>query len=120
MKLAWIAKQLKISEPEVQDILGFLIIDGKISGRINQQEGLLEITSDADLDRIMALQGLTTSIAELFGTVFRDGDGFRNSENSTADDQGVDIQGMPIGKGAGGRGPALRGKKGKGSAAGWA
>ncbi|KAF7546054.1 hypothetical protein G7Z17_g8707 [Cylindrodendrum hubeiense] len=120
MKLAWIAKQLKISEPEVQDILGFLIIDGKISGRINQQEGLLEITSDADSERILALQGLTTSISELFGTIFRDGDGFRNIENSSAEDQGVDIQGIPIGKGSGGRGPALRGKKGKGIAPGWA
>ncbi|KAH7013715.1 COP9 signalosome complex subunit 2 [Ilyonectria destructans] len=119
MKLAWIAKQLKISEPEVQDILGFLIIDGKISGRINQQEGLLEITSDADSERILALQGLTTSISELFGTIFRDGDGFRNIENSSVEDQGVDMQGIPIGKGSGGRGPALRSKKGKGIATGW-
>ncbi|KAH7126377.1 COP9 signalosome complex subunit 2 [Dactylonectria estremocensis] len=119
MKLAWIAKQLKISEPEVQDILGFLIIDGKISGRINEQEGLLEITSDADSERIVALQGLTTSISELFVTIFREGDGFRSIENSAAEDQGVDIQGIPLGKGPGGRGPALR-KKGKGTAAGWA
>ncbi|KAF4976669.1 hypothetical protein FZEAL_6694 [Fusarium zealandicum] len=120
MKLAWIAKQLKISEPEVQDILGFLIIDGKINGRVNQQEGLLEITSDADSERIAALQGLTASISELFGTIFRDGDGFRNTEHSAGDDQGVDIQGMPVGKGPSRGGQQHRSKKGKVAASTWA
>jgi COP9 signalosome complex subunit 2 len=56
MKLAWIAKQLKISEPEVQDILGFLIVDGKIGGKINQQDGTLEIESIADVERMRAMQ----------------------------------------------------------------
>ncbi|CEI63784.1 COP9 signalosome complex subunit 2 [Fusarium venenatum] len=117
MKLSWIAKQLKISEPEVQDILGFLIICGKINGRINQQEGLLEITSDADAERIAALQGLTTSISELFGAVFRDGDGFRNIENSVVDEQNIDVSGMPLGKGGSRLGGQHRGKKGKAAAA---
>jgi COP9 signalosome complex subunit 2 len=113
MKLSWIAKQLKISEPEVQDILGFLIIDGKINGRVNQQEGLLEITSDADAERIAALQGLTTSISELFGAIFRDGDGFRNIEHSAADEQNIDVSGIPLGKGGNRSGGQHRGKKGK-------
>ncbi|CAF3555548.1 unnamed protein product [Fusarium graminearum] len=119
MKLSWIAKQLKISEPEVQDILGFLIIDGKINGRINQQEGLLEITSDADAERIAALQGLTSSISELFGAVFRDGDGFRNIEHSAADEQNIE-GGLLLGK-VGRPGGQHRGKKGKiAAAAAWA
>ncbi|KAL7934718.1 COP9 signalosome complex subunit 2 [Trichoderma chlorosporum] len=67
MKLSWIANQLRISEPEVQDILSFLIIDGKIKGSVNQQAGILEIASDADTGRIQALDILTTSIHELFG-----------------------------------------------------
>jgi COP9 signalosome complex subunit 2 len=33
-KLAFIAKQLKISIPEVQDILGFLVVDKKINGKM--------------------------------------------------------------------------------------
>ncbi|KAM0417335.1 hypothetical protein ACHAPT_012651 [Fusarium lateritium] len=119
MKLAWIAKQLKISEPEVQDILGFLITDGKINGRVNQEKGLLEITSDADSERIKALQGLTTSIGDLFGAIFRDGDGFRNVEQSAGDDQGVDLQGIQIGKGTG-RGGGQHRKKGKGPVPAWA
>ncbi|KAH7196471.1 uncharacterized protein B0J16DRAFT_984 [Fusarium flagelliforme] len=119
MKLSWIAKQLKISEPEVQDILGFLIIDGKINGRVNQQEGLLEITSDADAERIAALQGLTSSISELFGAVFRDGDGFRNVEQSGADEQNIDVAGLPIGKAGSRVGGQHRGKKGKNAGQGW-
>jgi COP9 signalosome complex subunit 2 len=116
MKLAWVAKQLKISEPEVQDILGFLIIDGKINGRINQQEGTLEIISDADSDRVKALQGLTHSISELFETIFRDGEGFRNFEQSSSDDMTLDIlTGMPVGKGGPRMPHGLRGKKGKGA-----
>ncbi|KAH7316841.1 PCI domain-containing protein [Stachybotrys elegans] len=76
MKLSWIAKQLDISEPEVQDILGFLIVDGKIHGTINQQEGLMEITSDADKERLQSLQQLTTSISDMFASIFKEGDGY--------------------------------------------
>ncbi|KAM3502266.1 hypothetical protein MY10362_004973 [Beauveria mimosiformis] len=80
MKLEWIAKQLKISQPEVQDILGFLIVDGKISGHIDQRDGILEMESVADAERVRAMSQLTKSISDLFGAVFHDGDGFRSSD----------------------------------------
>lgn len=85
MKLGWIAKQLKISQPEVQDILGFLIVDGKINGRIDQRDGILAIISSADADRIKAMNQLTKSISDLFGAVFQDGEGFRNVDQSMVD-----------------------------------
>lgn len=88
MKLSWLAKQLKISEPEVQDILGYLIVDGKIDGRLNEQEGILEVTSDADAERIAAMQGLSQSISSLFQAIFTDGEGFRNVEPPPVDDDG--------------------------------
>lgn len=89
MKLSSLAKSLNISEPEIQDILGFLIIDGKIKGSVNQQDGTLEITSDADAQRTAALEGLTNSISSMFSAIFNDGDGFRNIESATAfDDDG--------------------------------
>ena len=110
MKLSWLAKQLKISEPEVQDIVGFLIVDGRIKGSVNQQEGILEITSDADSDRVTALQSLTTSISELFTSIFADGDGFRNIEHPTLEDE---LQGMQ--KARWSTAPTSRGKKTKGS-----
>jgi COP9 signalosome complex subunit 2 len=88
MKLSWLAKQLKISEPEVQDILGFLITDGKINARVNQHEGILEMISDADAERIVALQTLTQSISELFGAIFTEGDGFRSVDFVASEDDG--------------------------------
>lgn len=95
MKLSWIANQLRISEPEVQDILSFLIIDGKIKGSVNQQAGTLEIASDADIARTKALDVLTTSIHELFGAVFREGEGYRNEHSSFEDAAaGLDVQGL--------------------------
>lgn len=86
MRLSWVAKQLRISEVEVQDIMGFLIIDGKINGKIDQQTGVLEINSDRDTERIGAIQHLSEALAELYTTVFKDGDGFRNSDTTVAGD----------------------------------
>ncbi len=117
MKLEWIAKQLKVSQPEVQDILGFLIVDGKINGRVNQRDGILEITSDADAERIKAMQSLTTSISDLFTAVFQDGDGFRASEQNMADSTAFDPDSLGLGR-LGGRAVAHSGRRGKGSA--WA
>lgn len=95
MRLSRLAQQLKISEPEVQDILSFLIVDGKINGRINQREGVLEITSDADAERTRSLQMLTQSISGLFGSVFREGEGFRALEQPSQDETMFD---SPMGR----------------------
>ena len=104
MRLDWIARQLRISVPEVQDIIGFLIVDDKIKGMINQQEGILEMISDADIERVEAIKGLTNSISKLYGAIFRDGDGFRNVEQSS----GVDVAGLDA-PGMASRGAALAG-----------
>ena len=114
MRLSWLAKQLKISEPEVQDIVGFLIVDGRINGRVNQKDGVLEITSDADSERIEALRGLTKSISDLFTTIFTEGDGFRNIEHPSVGD---DIKGRQWTQRAAAMHP--REKKAKGSELAW-
>lgn len=114
MKLEWIAKQLKVSQPEVQDILGFLIVDGKINGRINQRDGILEITSYADSERIKAMQRLATSISDLFGAVFQDGEGFRPTEQNMADATVFDTDSIGLGR-LGGRGMPQGGRRGKGA-----
>ncbi|KAI0835508.1 PCI-domain-containing protein [Hypoxylon sp. FL0890] len=77
MKLAWVARQLKISEAEVQDILGFLIVDGKIKGKIDQQTGVLEIESDGDAERVHAMDSWADALAGLYATMFKDGEGYR-------------------------------------------
>ncbi|KAJ3493891.1 hypothetical protein NLG97_g4442 [Lecanicillium saksenae] len=117
MKLEWIAKQLKISQPEVQDILGFLIVDGKINGHIDQRDGILEITSAADSERIRAMGQLTKSISDLFTAVFQDGDGFRNIDQGSIAD-GPMYDGETIGLGRLGRGQVFS-RRGKSSAQMW-
>ncbi|KAH8762104.1 COP9 signalosome complex subunit 2 [Diaporthe sp. PMI_573] len=87
MRLSWVAKQLRISEVEVQDIMGFLIFDGKINGKIDQQMGVLEIYRDRDAERIGAIQHLSDALAELYATVFKDGDGFRHLDTTVAGDE---------------------------------
>ncbi|KYK57995.1 PCI/PINT associated module [Drechmeria coniospora] len=98
MKLCWIAKQLKISEPEAQDIVAFLIVDGKIDGSIDQKQGVLEMAGDADTERIAALSSLTRSIADLYAVVFRDGDGFRNVDHAVDDNPLETLQAISMRK----------------------
>ncbi|KAI6089724.1 PCI-domain-containing protein [Hypoxylon rubiginosum] len=86
MKLTWVARQLKISEAEVQDILGFLIVDGKIKGKIDQQAGVLEIASDGDAERVQAMDGWADALAGLYTAIFKDGDGFKTADHAQADD----------------------------------
>jgi COP9 signalosome complex subunit 2 len=114
MRVDWIARQLRIPYNEVQDILGFLIVDGKIKGLVNQQEGTLEVQSDADAERVQALQQLTTSMADLFGAVFKDGEGFRSMDQPSVEDPGMDMLNLGSGKGSNFRTlPSSRNKRGK-------
>jgi COP9 signalosome complex subunit 2 len=76
-KLAFISKQLKISIPEVQDILGFLIVDEKVKGKINQHEGTMEIEDTSDAERLQAMQKWSSAVTTLFQTVLKESDGFR-------------------------------------------
>jgi len=87
MRLPWIASQLRIGDAEVQDIIGFLIVDGRIRGRIDQSAGTVEIESSADADRIDALGDLAEAFQGLYTAVFRDGDGFRGA--AAAAEQGA-------------------------------
>ncbi|KAI1662831.1 PCI-domain-containing protein [Daldinia decipiens] len=89
MKLAWIARQLKISEAEVQDILGFLIVDGKVKGKIDQQTGVLEIESDDDAERVQAMDSWAVALAGLYTTMFKDGEGFRAADVGSQTDDAI-------------------------------
>ncbi|KAH7037180.1 putative COP9 signalosome complex subunit 2 [Microdochium trichocladiopsis] len=80
MQLAWIARQLNITDAEVQDILGYLIVDGKIRGKIDQQAGTLEIESDGDAERVQALESWSNALAGLYATIFKEAEGFKVTE----------------------------------------
>jgi COP9 signalosome complex subunit 2 len=97
-KLSFIAKQLKISVPEVQDILGFLIVDKKVTGKINQQDGTMEIENNSDAERLNAMQEWNSALSSLCKAVFADGEGFKVPETpATLDDHGIDFFGGPGG-----------------------
>ncbi|KAJ9623911.1 hypothetical protein H2203_005357 [Taxawa tesnikishii (nom. ined.)] len=83
-RLSFIAKQLRISEPEVQDIVGFLIMDKKLRGKINQEAGTVEIESRADVDRMHAMLDWTTAIRSLAGFVLNEGEGFKSEDAPTS------------------------------------
>ncbi|KAH8686087.1 putative COP9 signalosome complex subunit 2 [Tricladium varicosporioides] len=84
--LAFIGKALKIPVSEVQDIISFLIVDKKVKGKINQQDGTVEIEDNSDAERLQAMQQWTSAIGSLYQTVFADGDGFKTSEVSQMTD----------------------------------
>ncbi|KAF3032258.1 hypothetical protein E8E12_003679 [Didymella heteroderae] len=81
--LAFIAKQLKISLPEVQEIVGFLIVDKRLHGKINQQNGTVEVESSTDMDRVQAMREWSAAIGSLWQTVLNEGDGFKSDESSS-------------------------------------
>jgi COP9 signalosome complex subunit 2 len=75
--LGFIAKQLKISVPEVQDILSFLIVSDKVKGQINQKNGTVEIANSSDAERLHAMQEWTSAISSLAKSILSDGEGFK-------------------------------------------
>ena len=81
LTLAFVAKQLKISTAEVQDIVGFLIVDKKLRGKINQENGTVEIESTADADRTHSMQQWSSAIGSLWRTVLNEGEGFKVDES---------------------------------------
>ncbi|MCJ1308296.1 hypothetical protein MMC25_001949 [Agyrium rufum] len=81
--LAFVAKRLKISEAEVEDIIGFLIIDKKLKGRINQSNGTVKIESIGDADRMHAMQQWTKAVHSLWETILIEGDGLKANDPMT-------------------------------------
>lgn len=82
--LAFVAKQLKISTAEVEDIVGFLIVDNKLKGKISQEKGTVEILANDDVGRIRAMQEWTSAVKSLYTTIVDEGDGFKADESSQA------------------------------------
>ena len=80
--LDFIAKQLKISKAEVQDIVAFLMVDQKIKGKLNESEGIVEIDDDLDLERTKGMLQWATATRGLWTTVLNEADGFRVDDHS--------------------------------------
>ncbi|KAK0510289.1 hypothetical protein JMJ35_007683 [Cladonia borealis] len=81
--LAFIAKKLNISVAEVQDIIGFLILDKKLDGKIDQDKGTVEIENRNDADRTLAMQEWSSAIGSLCKTVLDEGEGFKTDDSQS-------------------------------------
>lgn len=92
-KLSTIASRLAISTEEVQDILGFLTIDGKVKGRINQKEGTMEIMEQRDEERIEAVKAWRKAVEKMINSTWSEGEGFAKMFDKIEADPGVAIGG---------------------------
>ena len=103
--LRLISKHLKISETEAQDIVGFLIVDGRMRGKINQSDGTVEIESNADTERTRAMEQWSSELGTLWATILNEGDGFKSDD--------VQISAYPGAGGSGGLGVSGVGSNGR-------
>src|SRR5690606_12521734 len=78
--LDFLAKHLRISIPEVQETLGFLILDNKFRGKINQNDGTAELSSKVVYACVWALEKLSTNLNSFCLSFFKDGDGFKTED----------------------------------------
>lgn len=67
----------------MQEIVGFLIVDKRLRGKINQQNGTVEIESSTDMDRVQAMKEWSSAIGALWQTVLNEGDGFKSDESGS-------------------------------------
>ena len=63
-----------------RDIVGFLIMDQKLRGKINQDAGTVEIESRADQDRMHAVADWTAAIRSLASFVLNESEGFKSDD----------------------------------------
>ena len=82
--LDFIAKQLKISNDEVQDIVGFLIIDQKIKGKMDQEKGIVEIDTNPDVNRTESMSRWASATRALWSMVLNEADGFKVDDPSVS------------------------------------
>ena len=111
--LAFIAQHIKISLPEVQDILGFLIMDKKLKAKINQEKGTVHVESANDVDRVQAVRDWSSAIGSLCKTVLDDGEGFKYDENSSLMGIMSSTNGYQGDFGGGGAAPGMSGPAGR-------
>lgn len=110
----FIAKQLRISEPEAQDIIAFLILDKRLNAKVDQTTGTVEIERGTDVERVQAVSQWTSAIESLWTSVMR---------STESEEGGGGLSGMaeasPFGPTGGSSrtpygGPPRRDKKSKG------
>ncbi|TGZ85662.1 PCI-domain-containing protein [Ascodesmis nigricans] len=72
-----VAKQLKIEESEVMEIIGWLILEGKINGRINMEKGTVEVDTRADVERLEAVKEWGKALEKIGKAVIAEGEAWK-------------------------------------------
>lgn len=106
-RLSFVAEKLQISEEEAEDILSFLITDGKVHAKIYQPEGTVLVEDEQEHDQaarwtrirewMEALEGLWTRVLE-------DGEGFRWNYYGSGSQYNPTVPEEVVGGGGGGSG----------------
>ncbi|KAH8703743.1 putative COP9 signalosome subunit 2 [Talaromyces proteolyticus] len=124
--LSFISKQIKISIPEVQEILGFLIMDRKLNAQIDQASATVIVDRTSDLDRLQALREWSSALNSLWRTALNEGEGFKVDEAALAQMGASASSSSPYTASFGdetragfGKGRAWRGKAGLGRGSGY-
>ncbi|TQS35847.1 hypothetical protein Golomagni_03720 [Golovinomyces magnicellulatus] len=108
--ISFIEKALQISSEEVEDILSFLIVDKKVQGKINQQEGTVQIEEEGDVERLRSMQQWSSAIESLYCTIFSESEGFRRPDVLQIEDPTMGMLGAAVRNGGGSSGLNMRGK----------
>lgn len=80
--LAFVAKHIRISVSEVQDILGVLIVDKKLKAKIDQENGTVIVDSVENAEQIERLRDWTNAVSDLWSAVLNEGEGFKPEEQT--------------------------------------
>ena len=79
--LQFISKHIRVSVPEVLDILSFLILDKKLNAKIDQDSGTVVVESASDVERLRAVGEWSSALRNLWQTTLN-GEGLRANEPS--------------------------------------
>jgi len=80
MRLDWIARHLRLPIAEACNILGYLISDGRLQGKIDEREGTLNMASDPDLARVQAISDMAVQVRSMAETLLHNAPGFKAIE----------------------------------------
>jgi COP9 signalosome complex subunit 2 len=79
--LASLSEKLQIPLTEVQDILGYLIVNKQLRGKIDQRTGIVQVENRLDIERVNAIKQWTEALGRLSTTVLSE-DSHRSDEGS--------------------------------------
>lgn len=73
IQISHLARQLKISDDEVEDIIVFLILDGKFLAKLDQVNGVVELNNSSEIENqhYKALENWNTELNKLHNQLIR-------------------------------------------------